>query len=84
MKNTFPPLVQDIYIDDSLKENLKQDKKRGAVVCGLPKSRELTSFMDTINPDLKNQRMLSMFFSGKLFSPDMLDFSEDLLEDGDQ
>lgn len=81
MKNSIAPIVQDIFIEDSMKENHKHEKRHGAVVCGLPKSRELTDFMDSINPDLKNQRMLSMFFSGKFFTPDFLDFSEDLIED---
>lgn len=83
MKNSFAPIMQDIFIEDSMKENQKQNKRHGAVVCGLPKSKELTSFMDSINPELKNQRMLSMFFSGKFFSPDTLDFYEELIEDGE-
>ncbi|MCR4676936.1 MAG: hypothetical protein K5634_06910 [Sphaerochaetaceae bacterium] len=83
MKITTPPVIQDINMDESLRENQKGSKKRGAVVCGLPRSKELTSFLDSINPDMTNQRLLSMFFSGKLFPSDSLEVTEDFMDDGE-
>lgn len=57
---------------------LMKKPRHGANVYGLPVSKELASFIEDASPDSQQQRLMTMFFAGRLSgTPVFEDFEQE-------